>query len=263
MAKCTGYQYMSKIDISMQYYTFELDKESHNLCTIVTPFGLYRYTRLPMGVSESPDNAQEFMENLLQDLLEEIVVYIDDILVTNHSWSSYLHLLNMVLACLEDVGFLVKPLKCKRAVKEMDFLVHWMTPTGIKRWKKKVDAILRMEQPTNQTQCQSFIGMVKYYHDMWPRWTHILALLTNLMGKKKFQWNKEQDEAFKQMKALIQMCYWHTWITTSLLRLKWTLLIINLVDGISSEVFPSCCVKKIMFLAINYTSNWIIFGNEC
>ena len=32
-----------------------------------------------MGVSESPDIAQEFMENLLQDLLEEIVVYIDRI----------------------------------------------------------------------------------------------------------------------------------------------------------------------------------------
>ena len=47
-----------------------------------------------MGVSESPNIAQEFMENLLQDLLEEIVVYVDDILVTNHSWSSHLHLLN-------------------------------------------------------------------------------------------------------------------------------------------------------------------------
>ena len=33
--------------------------------------------------------------------------------------------------------------------------------------------------------------------------------------------------------------------------------------GISFEVFPSCCVKKIMFLGINCTSNWIILGNEC
>ena len=45
--------------------------------------------------------------------------------------------------------------------------------------------------------------MVNYNRDMWPRWTHILAPLTDLMGKKKFQWNKEQDEAFKQMKAVI------------------------------------------------------------
>ena len=43
LAKRTGYQYLPKINISMQYYSFELDEESHNLCTIVTPFGLYRY----------------------------------------------------------------------------------------------------------------------------------------------------------------------------------------------------------------------------
>ena len=33
--------------------------------------------------------------------------------------------------------------------------------------------------------------------------------------------------------------------------------------GISFEVFPSCCVKKIMFLGINCPSYWIIFGYEC
>ena len=105
-----------------------------------------------MGVLESPNIVQEFMENLLWDLLEEIVIYIDDILVTNHSSKSHLCLLDQVLACLKDVGFSVNPLKYEWAVKEMDFLGHWMTPTGIKPWKKKVDAILRMERPTNWTQ---------------------------------------------------------------------------------------------------------------
>ena len=152
----------------MQYYTFEMDEESRNLCTIVTPFGLNRYAQLPMGVSESPDIVQELMENLLGDLLEEIVVYIDDILVTNHDWKSHLILLDKVFAMLEDAGFLVNPLKCKWAVKEMDFLGHWMTPSGIKPWKKKVDAIICMEIPQSQTQLHSFLRMVNYYHDMWP-----------------------------------------------------------------------------------------------
>ena len=88
----------------MQYYTFEMDEESQNLCTIVTLFRLYRYARLPMGVSESPDIPQEFMENLLRDLLEEIVVYIDNILVTNHDWKSHLILVDKVLARLEDAS---------------------------------------------------------------------------------------------------------------------------------------------------------------
>ena len=99
-----------------------------------------------MGVLESPDIVQEFMENLLRDLLEEIVVYIDDILVTNHDWNSPLILLDLVLARLEDAGFSVNPLKCEWTVKETDFLGHRMTPSRIKPWKKKVDPIICMER---------------------------------------------------------------------------------------------------------------------
>ena len=122
-----------------------------------------------MGVLESLDIAQEFMENLLRDLLEEIMVYIDDILVTNHDWKSHLILLDKILARLEDAGFSVNPLKCEWAVQEMDFLGHWMTPSGIKPWKKKVDAIICMERLQNQTQLHLFLGMVNCYHDTWPQ----------------------------------------------------------------------------------------------
>jgi hypothetical protein len=39
LKKHPGYQYFTKIDISMHYYTFELMESAKDLCVIITPFG--------------------------------------------------------------------------------------------------------------------------------------------------------------------------------------------------------------------------------
>ena len=198
----SGYKYFTKLDVSMQYYTFELDDESKELCVIVTPFGKYRYNRLPMGVKQSPDVAQEIMEDLFRDL-DNVENYIDDIGCFDSSWEEHLQTLAKVLKRLEDNKFIVKPEKCEWGVQETDWLGHWLTPIGLKPWRKKIDALLELDPPQNRKQVRHFIGAVNYYRDMFPQRAHLLAPLTDLTGKGKFVWTDKHQQAFLQMKAVL------------------------------------------------------------
>jgi hypothetical protein len=82
----------TKLDVSMQYYTFDkLDKESLDHCTIITPFGNHKYLRLPIGLKCSLDIAQVAMDSVLSDI-KDADVYIDDVGDFSNDWDHHVNL---------------------------------------------------------------------------------------------------------------------------------------------------------------------------
>jgi hypothetical protein len=66
---------------------------------------------------------------------------------------------------------------------EIEYLGYILTRDGIKPQSNKVQAILTIKLPTGVKQLRHFLGMVQYYHDLWERWSKMLALLTSSVGE--------------------------------------------------------------------------------
>ena len=64
----------------MGYYTIPLAECSKDITTIVTEFGKFRYTCLPMGMVISGDVFQAKVYDLIGDIEGVRTTYIDDIL---------------------------------------------------------------------------------------------------------------------------------------------------------------------------------------
>ena len=94
----------------------------------------------------------------------------------SNDWNSHFCLLHKVLTHLQDISFMIYLLECEWVVAETDILSHLLTPTGIKPWQKKVEAILHLQPPNKLKELWSFLGMVNYYQDKWHRRTMSLPL---------------------------------------------------------------------------------------
>jgi hypothetical protein len=103
-----------------------------------------------------------------------------------------------------EAGLKVNANESHFAVSEIEYLGYWIPRNGIQQVHKKVEAIQCIAPPTTKNQVRSFIGLINYYQDMWPRRSEILAPLTHLTSKDvPFQWTNIEQQAFDKIKAIV------------------------------------------------------------
>lgn len=70
----------SKIDPTSGFWKIGLTEESSKLCTLNSPYGRYRFTRLPFGISSASEIYQRTISKMVRDL-EGCEAIIDNILI--------------------------------------------------------------------------------------------------------------------------------------------------------------------------------------
>lgn len=191
------------IDLTGAYLQLSVSPESQELLTINTFKGLFKYTRLPFGVSNSASIFQSIMDQILVKL-DNVFCYLDDILIGGPNIQECKEKLFLVLSRLNEYNVRINLDKCKFLEKTVKYLGHTLYNGEVRPNDDKVEAILKAPAPSNVQQLQSYLGLINYYGKFIPNLSSELKDLYKLLQKNiNFVWSSDCQRAFTKTKELI------------------------------------------------------------
>ena len=197
----------TKLDLASAFWHIQLDEESSLLTTFNTPYGRYRWLRLPFGMKVSSEIFQKHLNQVLEGLVgviciaDDIVVYGCGETVEEARRDHDVNLANLLKRCREK-NVKLSYEKSKFHCEEIPFMGHLITSGGLKPDPAKIDAVVKMTKPTDVKSIQRFIGFVTYLSRFLPDLSDHLELLRRLI-KTNQVWTESHDKVFESVKRLV------------------------------------------------------------
>jgi hypothetical protein len=180
-----GYKYFSKLDLKSGFYQIPINERDKQKTAFITPFGLFQFNVLPMGLKNSPPTFQKVMTNTLKSCRSFSLVYLDDIIVFSRSFPEHLYHLEQVLQALRDKSLILNPSKCKLVYQQIDYLGHIISENHVQPSTEKIAAILQIKEPTTLSQANHFLGALSWYRKFLPNFSSIAAPLHSITNLPK------------------------------------------------------------------------------
>lgn len=154
-------QYFSVIDMSSGFWQIKLDNKSSDLCTFNTPFGRFKFMRMPFGIKSAPEVFQRIMVKIF-GCIEGVQVVFDDLIIAAESEEEHDQILMKVLETARKNNIKFNKEKLQLRVNSVKFLGNIISKEGLKADPEKVKAIIEMETPKNKEEVKRFLGMVNF-----------------------------------------------------------------------------------------------------
>jgi hypothetical protein len=200
-----GAKFFSKLDLRSGYWQVPIAPEDVSKTAFRTRYGHFEWLVLPFGLTNAPAAFMDQMHRLFADVLDKyVVVFIDDILIYSRSAEEHERHLREVLERLRRAKFYCKLSKCELWRKQVTFLGHVISESGIEVETPKIAAISKWPVPKDPSDIRSFLGLAGYYRRFVRNFAHIAAPLTDLLGKGvPYVWGPRQKEAFESLKRAL------------------------------------------------------------
>jgi hypothetical protein len=153
----------SILDLTSGFWQMKLDEQSQPVTAFTIPGkGQLHWITLPMGPLGCPASFQRLMEGVLRNL-QNVIVYINDLLVHSDMHDRHLLKLEQVLKQLSQNHLKINLDKCIFGNKEVSNLGFMLTPEGNKPGKNKLKAIQTAKPPNDVKTIRSFVRLCNFF----------------------------------------------------------------------------------------------------
>lgn len=184
LSQFAGAKVFTKLDANSGFWQIPLEENSKELTTFITPFGRFRFNKLPFCISSAPEHFQRHMTELLEGL-EGVVVLVDDILVYGKTKQEHDQRLHAVLQRIVTSGGTLNREKCEFGKDKLHFLGHVMRQEGVSSDPEKTKAVLEMQKPTTITELRCFLGIANQLGKFSPHLAEYSQPLRELLSAKR------------------------------------------------------------------------------
>ena len=204
-----GAKLFSILDVRNGFWHVALDEPSSFLTTFHTPFGRFRWRRMPFGICSAPEVFQRRMHELIEGL-HGMEVVADDFAAVGFGETleeatlDHDKNLKAFLERCEEKNIKLNAEKLKLRMREVPFIGHIATAEGLCVDPAKVGAIRDMPQPENVAAVQRLLGLAQYLSKFLPHLADITKPLRELTQEDtEWIWDQPQKEAFETLKKAV------------------------------------------------------------
>ena len=205
LTKING-KYFTTADMNSAYNQMPLDEQSRRLTQFVIGNQQYEFNRLFYGISIGPAAFSAFMSKTFRPLIlkKNAITYLDDVFMQSQTKEEMFNVLENYHKILQNENLKAAPDKSHFFLTRVKFLGHNIERKTITPLKSRIDAIQKLQAPTNKKKIQEFLGMLNFLSKYVYKMQLYLRPFYNILRQQKnFEWNTEHQARFEEIKKLL------------------------------------------------------------
>ncbi|KAL4319493.1 hypothetical protein GQ457_18G015440 [Hibiscus cannabinus] len=198
-------QIFSKFDLKAGFWQLGIDPTDRPKTGFCIPNQHYQWKVMPFGLKTAPSLFQKAMIRIFQPIMDQALIYIDDILLFSQDEEAHLKLLQRFSQLLVQYGIMLSERKMKINQKEIEFLGMNLKEGKYQPGPHIAQELIKFpEKDLSKKQILQFLGIVNYLRDFIPKISKYTNPLRKMLKKDPPQWSDTQTKAVKILKDKLQ-----------------------------------------------------------